>query len=319
MGTAIQLFPGCVSSRAEDDGLIMITFSSLPLLATPPDRDPLRSKKGWDTVPLMHVPRIIAAISNPPPAPPKREGSAGGAGGGQPTARPQTLHRFKRVVEQSNMAMQLLNRVNDALQAGPSRGASEPPSGAASRAPSQRVPATASELPPGHTASLAVGRTPSGASLAAPVGAAPHAPGDGADPAASGQAPPMPPPPGAYMPHGAYVVYYPYATVPGMMPGSPGVPGGSQMAGGAPPGYYPSGPGSAGAASQPYAQPPPGYYPPPPMPYGVPPGAYPPQYPYSAPGSGGAPPAGQQAMSPSKSMKKVRRSCGCEAGSVGKV
>ena len=95
---------------------------------TPPtphtSQDPLRPKQsGWDAIPLMHVPRIIAAISNPPP-PPLRTVRYGPDGvtplppGASPTSRPQTMVRFKRVVQQSAMAMQLLNRVNDALQVG---------------------------------------------------------------------------------------------------------------------------------------------------------------------------------------------------------
>ena len=87
-------------------------------------QDPLRPKQsGWDAIPLMHVPRIIAAISNPPP-PPLRTVRYGPDGvtplppGASPTSRPQTMVRFKRVVQQSAMAMQLLNRVNDALQVG---------------------------------------------------------------------------------------------------------------------------------------------------------------------------------------------------------
>ena len=95
---------------------------------TPPTphtfQDPLRPKQsGWDAIPLMHVPRIIAAISNPPP-PPLRTVRYGPDGvtplppGASPTSRPQTMVRFKRVVQQSAMAMQLLNRVNDALQVG---------------------------------------------------------------------------------------------------------------------------------------------------------------------------------------------------------
>jgi len=48
----------------------------------------------------MHVPRIIAAISNPPPPPKLPPGS-------QSNRRPQAMVRFKRVVQQSSMAMQV--------------------------------------------------------------------------------------------------------------------------------------------------------------------------------------------------------------------
>lgn len=90
-------------------------------------KDPLRAgrKTGWDTIPLMHIPRIIAAISNPPAPPQAVEVAVAGAAGAEgPEApgtvcrRPQSLQRFKRVVEQSNMAMQLLTRVNEVLEKG---------------------------------------------------------------------------------------------------------------------------------------------------------------------------------------------------------
>ena len=48
----------------------------------------------------MHVPRIIAAISNPPPPPQHTPESPS-------NRRPQALVRFKRVVHQSTMAMQV--------------------------------------------------------------------------------------------------------------------------------------------------------------------------------------------------------------------
>jgi hypothetical protein len=101
-------------------------------------QDPLRKKQsGWDSVPLMTIPRIIAAISNPPPPPPQPAASSVPGPDGTPVAvtpprRPQTLHRFKRVVEQSTLAMQLLGRVNDVLQSrkpatGGSGGSETPP------------------------------------------------------------------------------------------------------------------------------------------------------------------------------------------------
>ena len=106
-------------------------------------QDPLRSQKvGWDAVPLMNIPRIIAAISNPPPPPPPEWGAPGGEGG---VKRPQTLHRFRRVVEQSNMAMQLLGRVNDVLGGKRAEGAVP---AAAPQAPSHPMPRQPAGPPP---------------------------------------------------------------------------------------------------------------------------------------------------------------------------
>ncbi len=89
-------------------------------------KDPLRAthKANWEAVPLMHIPRIIAAISTTPAAP-----GGDGPGAKQPDGacrRPQSLQRFKRVVQQSNMAMQLLERVNDMLEKGKAGGPGAP-------------------------------------------------------------------------------------------------------------------------------------------------------------------------------------------------
>jgi len=73
-------------------------------------QDPLRPKaaSGWDNVPLTDIPRLLAAISNPPPPPPTNNNA-----GAQ--KRPQTMQRFRRVVDQSNMAVRLLGRVGSEL------------------------------------------------------------------------------------------------------------------------------------------------------------------------------------------------------------
>ncbi|KAF5833894.1 hypothetical protein DUNSADRAFT_9641 [Dunaliella salina] len=74
-------------------------------------QDPLRAKaaSGWDNVPLTDIPRLLAAMSNPPPPPPPMDNN----GGAQ--KRPQTMQRFRRVVDQSNMAVRLLGRVGSEL------------------------------------------------------------------------------------------------------------------------------------------------------------------------------------------------------------
>ncbi|KAG2436697.1 hypothetical protein HXX76_006225 [Chlamydomonas incerta] len=88
-------------------------------------KDPLRPKSGaWhENVPIMNIPRIIAAISSPPPPPPTGptadgKGAPAGVDADGKPLRPQVMHRFKRVVDQSAMAMQLLNRVQGVLQPG---------------------------------------------------------------------------------------------------------------------------------------------------------------------------------------------------------
>ncbi|GLC42496.1 hypothetical protein PLESTF_000760700 [Pleodorina starrii] len=89
-------------------------------------RDPLRPKAdAWTKVPIMNIPRIIAAISSPPPPPPPGDGAGPGGAGlaadGKPR-RPQVMHRFKRVADQSTIAMNLLNRVQDVLHSGQGSG-----------------------------------------------------------------------------------------------------------------------------------------------------------------------------------------------------
>ncbi|EFJ43577.1 hypothetical protein VOLCADRAFT_96185 [Volvox carteri f. nagariensis] len=178
-------------------------------------RDPLRPKAdAWQKVPIMNIPRIIAAISSPPPPPPPGDGSSAGGGltaEGKPK-RPQVMHRFRRVVDQSTMAMNLLNRVQDVLHNGPGGGGSA----AASAGPASpaRVPSTPALAPPPSALSSvqAASMMPPGVMPlppgVLPVGILP--PG-----MANGQLPPgfMPPPPGMLPPPGLL----PPPPPPGMM------------------------------------------------------------------------------------------------------
>ncbi|GAX75982.1 hypothetical protein CEUSTIGMA_g3425.t1 [Chlamydomonas eustigma] len=223
-------------------------------------QDPLRPKKnGWDSIPLMHVPRIIAAISNPPP-PPARDPESGG---GPPTRRPQNMVRFKRVVQQSAMAMQLLNRVNDALQttrkemdSRPSTTA-PPVSSTAAASPALQSPAkpTTAPLAPAPLPPPGYGYYPN----YPPPGYAPPPPGyypypTAPQPGATGANtfnPSAPPPPG----------YYPYPPPYYPPPQSSGNPGEGQYPQGFPPppsgwpGYSPSmAPSSASPAPEPKPQ-----------------------------------------------------------------
>lgn len=88
----------------------------------------------WDTIPLMHIPRIVKALAVAPPPPPPPQvsrpaaaatapGDGGGVGQGvvavgqeaaaevhSHPARPQTKARFRRVIQQTQQAMALLEK-----------------------------------------------------------------------------------------------------------------------------------------------------------------------------------------------------------------
>jgi hypothetical protein len=79
----------------------------------------------WDTIPLMDIPRIVKALAVAPPPPPppaavaatdgsiKVEGVAGAGqeGSAVPVSmRPQTKARFRRVIQQTQQAMALLEK-----------------------------------------------------------------------------------------------------------------------------------------------------------------------------------------------------------------
>lgn len=68
---------------------------------------PLQQTDHWDKVPVMEVPGIIKAlILEPPPPPPKQRSP--GAEDEQLVRRPQTRGRFRRVMEQTARAMEIL-------------------------------------------------------------------------------------------------------------------------------------------------------------------------------------------------------------------
>ena len=62
------------------------------------------SSKGLETISLMQVPTIFSVISNPPSLP------------AQPSNRPQSLYKYKRLADQGNAVTQLIDRVNVALE-----------------------------------------------------------------------------------------------------------------------------------------------------------------------------------------------------------
>jgi hypothetical protein len=78
----------------------------------------------WDTIPLMDIPRIVKALTVAPPPPPapavapangsnKGEcmATAGHEGSAVPVPmRPQTKARFRRVIQQTQQAMALLEQ-----------------------------------------------------------------------------------------------------------------------------------------------------------------------------------------------------------------
>ncbi|KAG1676077.1 hypothetical protein FOA52_014942 [Chlamydomonas sp. UWO 241] len=195
-------------------------------------KDPLRSKAKWESIPLMHVPRIIAAISNPPPPPNSASKD------GSPTRRPQTMMRFKRVVQQSSMAMHLLNRVNDALV---SKAATEQAAADAAAAAQPPPGPSQGQWPPGYGGYPPYGYYPP------PPGYGPPPPGQQQQPGGAAAGPPgqwLPPPPPGYWPppQPGAPPPYPY---PGMPPprgyGGPPGPGGAPPPGhpaSAPPGPY---------------------------------------------------------------------------------
>lgn len=78
-------------------------------------KDPLRPRTMPHTdMPLSSINKLISVILKPPPPPAVRMGGMGGRDGVPGAAgihRPQALQRFKRVMQQSKMAVQLLGRV----------------------------------------------------------------------------------------------------------------------------------------------------------------------------------------------------------------
>lgn len=77
----------------------------------------------WDEVPLMDIPRIIKALAaSPPPPPQPMVAMAPGALGSQQqdtsaTRRPKTKARFKRVIQQTQQALALLEKMQHAQAA----------------------------------------------------------------------------------------------------------------------------------------------------------------------------------------------------------
>lgn len=70
-------------------------------------RDTVRlehASKGLESISLMQVPTIFSVISNPPTNPT------------QPSNRPQSLYKYKRLADQGNAVTQLIDRVNIALE-----------------------------------------------------------------------------------------------------------------------------------------------------------------------------------------------------------
>ncbi|GLI66638.1 hypothetical protein VaNZ11_010474 [Volvox africanus] len=222
-------------------------------------RDPLRPKTdAWQKVPIMNIPRIIAAISSPPPPPPGDSSGGGLLPDGKPK-RPQVMHRFKRVADQSTMAMNLLNRVQDVLHNGPPSGGASAGPGSPMRNPS--TPTGTSAPPLSLPTSSLVGPPPpppmAGGVIPLPPGVLPVGimpPGMANVPLPPGMFPPplgMFPPPGMLPP-------------PGLLPPPP--------LGMFPPGMIPP----PGLMFPPGMLPPPGMIPPPPgMMFPPPPDVFP--------------------------------------------
>jgi hypothetical protein len=102
-------------------------LAAASLMSSTNSASPSVQPSSWDTIPLMEIPRIVKALTVAPPPPPpqvSRPAAAAAAGDGsvvaaagqessaqhnQP-ARPQTKARFRRVIQQTQQAMALLEK-----------------------------------------------------------------------------------------------------------------------------------------------------------------------------------------------------------------
>jgi hypothetical protein len=117
--------PGKKQQQQQHHALDDFRLAAASLMSSTSSSSQQVQHSSWDTIPLMDIPRIIKALAvGPPPPPPPAAAAPGNGsnkGAGIATAgqegsavalpmRPQTKARFRRVIQQTQQAMALLEK-----------------------------------------------------------------------------------------------------------------------------------------------------------------------------------------------------------------